>query len=145
MINRIKTQIKINKARKESKKLDKEIAEQNVEIKETLKRIDEEEKLMKKQKAGILEIINILDSIITETTNETKIVKNQKTIKQEINNTFEKIRELNAKICEKRQERLYTNTYERAVQITEEIKSLKQQLKKERNHLITLNHSLVKL
>lgn len=145
MINRIKTQIKINKARKESKKLNKEIAEQNVEIKETLKRIDEEEKLMKKQKAGILEIINILDSIITETTNETKIVKNQKTIKQEINNTFEKIRELNAKICEKRQERLYTNTYERAVQITEEIKSLKQQLKKERNHLITLNHSLVKL
>lgn len=145
MINRIKTQIKINKARKESKKLDKEIAEQNVEIKETLKRIDEEEKLMKKQKAGILEIINILDSIITETTNETKIVKNQKTIKQEINNTFEKIRELNAKICEKRQERLYTNTYKRAVQITEEIKSLKQQLKKERNHLITLNHSLVKL
>lgn len=145
MINRIKTQIKINKARKESKKLDKEIAEQNVEIKETLKRIDEEEKLMKKQKAGILEIINILDSIITETTNETKIVKNQKTIKQEINNTFEKIRELNAKICEKRQERLYTNTYERAVQITEEIKNLKQQLKKERNHLITLNHSLVKL
>lgn len=145
MINRIKPQIKINKARKESKKLDKEIAEQNVEIKETLKRIDEEEKLMKKQKAGILEIINILDSIITETTNETKIVKNQKTIKQEINNTFEKIRELNAKICEKRQERLYTNTYERAVQITEEIKNLKQQLKKERNHLITLNHSLVKL
>lgn len=145
MINRIKTQIKINKARKESKKLDKEIAEQNVEIKETLKRINQQEKLMKKQKAGILEIINILDSIITETTNETKIVKNQKTIKQEINNTFEKIRELNAKICEKRQERLYTNTYERAVQITEEIKSLKQQLKKERNHLITLDHSLVKL
>lgn len=145
MINRIKTQIKINKARKESKKLDKEIAEQNVEIKETLKRINQQEKLMKKQKAGILEIINILDSIITETTNETKIVKNQKTIKQEINNTFEKIRELNAKICEKRQERLYTNTYERAIQITEEIKSLKQQLKKERNHLITLNHSLVKL
>lgn len=145
MINRIKTQIKINKARKESKKLDKEIAEQNVEIKETLKRIDEEEKLMKKQKAGILEIINILDSIITETTNETKIVKNQKTIKQEINNTFEKIRELNAKICEKRKERLYTNTYKRAVQITEEIESLKQQLKKEKNHLITLNHNLVKL
>lgn len=145
MINRIKTQIKINKARKESKKLDKEIAEQNVEIEDLLKRINQQEKLMKKQKAGILKIINILDSIITETTNETKIVKNQKTIKQEINNTFEKIRELNAKICEKRQERLYTNTYERAVQITEEIKSLKQQLKKERNHLITLNHSLVKL
>lgn len=145
MINRIKTQIKINKARKESKKLDKEIAEQNVEIEDLLKRINQQEKLMKKQKAGILEIINILDSIITETTNETKIVKNQKTIKQEINNTFEKIRELSAKICEKRQERLYTNTYERAVQITEEIKSLKQQLKKERNHLITLNHSLVKL
>lgn len=145
MINRIKTQIKINKARKESKKLDKEIAEQNVEIEDLLKRINQQEKLMKKQKAGILKIINILDSIITETTNETKIVKNQKTIKQEINNTFEKIRELNDKICEKRQERLYTNTYERAVQITEEIKSLKQQLKKERNHLITLNHSLVKL
>lgn len=145
MINRIKTQIKINKARKESKKLDKEIAEQNVEIEDLLKRINQQEKLMKKQKAGILEIINILNSIITETTNETKIVKNQKTIKQEINNTFEKIRELNAKICEKRQERLYTNTYERAVQITEEIKSLKQQLKKERNRLITLNHSLVKL
>ena len=145
MINRIKTQIKINKARKESKKLDKEIAEQNVEIEDLLKRINQQEKLMKKQKAGILEIINILNSIITETTNETKIVKNQKTIKQEINNTFEKIRELNAKICEKRKERLYTNTYERAVQITEEIKSLKQQLKKERNHLITLNHSLVKL
>ncbi len=145
MINRIKTQIKINKARKESKKLDKEIAEQNVEIEDLLKRINQQEKLMKKQKAGILEIINILDSIITETTNETKIVKNQKTIKQEINNTFEKIRELNAKICEKRQERLYTNTCERAVQITEEIESLKQQLKKEENHLITLNHSLVKL
>lgn len=145
MINRIKTQIKINKARKESKKLDKETAEQNVEIEDLLKRINQQEKLMKKQKAGILEIINILDSIITETTNETKIVKNQKTIKQEINNTFEKIRELNAKICEKRQERLYANTYKRAVQITEEIKSLKQQLKKERNHLITLNYSLVKL
>ena len=101
MINRIKTQIKINKARKESKKLDKEIAEQNVEIEDLLKRINQQEKLMKKQKAGILEIINILDSIITETTNETKIVKNQKTIKQKINNTFEKIRELNAKICEK--------------------------------------------
>lgn len=145
MINRIKTQIKINKARKESKKLDKEIAEQNIEIEDLLKRINQQEKLMKKQKAGILEIINILDSIITETTNETKIVKNQKTIKQEINNTFEKIRELNAKICEKRKERLYTNTYERAVQITEEIENLKQQLKKEKNHLITLNHSLVKL
>lgn len=145
MINRIKTQIKINKARKESKKLDKEIAEQNVEIEDLLKRINQQEKLMKKQKAGILEIINILNSIITETTNETKLVKNQKTIKQEINNTFEKIRELNAKICEKRQECLYTNTYERAVQITEEIESLKQQLKKEENHLIALNHSLVKL
>lgn len=39
MINRIKTQIKINKARKESKKLDKEIAEQNVEIKERRKNL----------------------------------------------------------------------------------------------------------
>ena len=78
MINRIKTQIKINKARKESKKLDKEIAEQNVEIEDLLKRINQQEKLMKKQKAGILEIINILDSIITETTNEPKFVKNDK-------------------------------------------------------------------
>ncbi len=62
MINRIKTQIKINKARKESKKLDKEIAEQNVEIEDLLKRINQQEKLMKKQKAGILEIINILET-----------------------------------------------------------------------------------
>lgn len=140
-----KSERKIKKTTKQIKKLDKEIVKQNVEIEDLLKRINQQEKLMKKQKAGILEIINILNSIITETTNETKLVKNQKTIKQEINNTFEKIRELNAKICEKRQERLYTNTYERAVQITEEIESLKQQLKKEENHLITLNHSLVKL
>lgn len=140
-----KSERKIKKTTKQIKKLDKEIVKQNVEIEDLLKRINQQEKRMKKQKAGILEIINILNSIITETTNETKLVKNQKTIKQEINNTFEKIRELNAKICEKRQERLYTNTYERAVQITEEIESLKQQLKKEENHLITLNHSLVKL
>ena len=140
-----KSERKIKKTTKQIKKLDKEIVKQNVEIEDLLKRINQQEKLMKKQKAGILKIINILNSIITETTNETKLVKNQKTIKQEINNTFEKIRELNAKICEKQQERLYTNTYERAVQITEEIESLKQQLKKEENHLITLNHSLVKL
>lgn len=56
MLNRIKTQIKINKARKESKKLDKEIAEQNIEIKETLKRIDEEEQIMKEQKRRFFRI-----------------------------------------------------------------------------------------
>lgn len=51
MINRIKTQIKINKARKESKKLDKEIVKQNVEIEDLLKRINQQEKLMKKTKS----------------------------------------------------------------------------------------------
>lgn len=77
MLNRIKTQIKINKARKESKKLDKEIAKQNVEIKETLKRIDEEEQIMKEQKDDFLELIKNLNVMITDTKTDIKFLKKE--------------------------------------------------------------------
>lgn len=77
MINRIKTQMKINKARKESKKLDKEIAEQNIEIKETLKRIDEEEQIMKEQNDHFLDLIKDLDVIIADTKADIEFLKKE--------------------------------------------------------------------
>lgn len=77
MINRIKTQIKINKARKESKKLDKEIAEQNIEIKETLKRIDEEEQIMKEQNDDFLDLIKDLRVIIADTKADIEFLKKE--------------------------------------------------------------------
>lgn len=77
MINRIKTQIKINKARKESKKLDKKIAEQNIEIKETLKRIDEEEQIMKEQNDNFLDLIKDLRVIIADTKADIEFLKKE--------------------------------------------------------------------
>lgn len=77
MINRIKTQIKINKARKESKKLDKEIAEQNVEIEDLLKRIDEEEQIMKEQNDHFLDLIKDLDVIIADTKADIEFLKKE--------------------------------------------------------------------
>lgn len=77
MLNRVKTQMKINKARKESKKLDKEIAEQNIEIKETLKRIDEEEQIMKEQNDHFLDLIKDLDVIIADTKANIEFLKKE--------------------------------------------------------------------
>lgn len=77
MLNRIKTQMKINKARKESKKLDKEIAKQNIEIKETLKRINEEEQIIKEQKDDFLELIKNLNVMIAETKTDIKFLKKE--------------------------------------------------------------------
>lgn len=77
MLNRIKTQIKINKARKESKKLDKEIAEQNIEIKETLKRIDEEEQIMKEQNDDFLDLIKDLRVMIADTKADIEFLKKE--------------------------------------------------------------------